>query len=128
MSKSHPHFSRVRLSRRAISLPRATFGAGLYRCLLSLALVTSASAAQAHFFAPSHDCRAPQKPLEFTTETDRVQFEEKVKAFRACLEDFVDNQNKAADKHQQAGEAAASAWKDYAEQVLKAKVKPAPEQ
>ena len=83
------------------------------------------SLAQAHFFAESHTCTAPNKPLEFITELDKQQFEQQVDAYRACLQGFVDGQNSAMSKHQSAAQKAADAWSNYATQVLGAELKPA---
>ena len=74
--------------------------------------------AQAHFFAEAHDCKAPEKPLEFITDLDRDEFQQQVDAYRGCLQSFVDKQNKAMQNHQQAAQRAADTWASFQEQVL----------
>lgn len=96
--------------------------------LLSMLLLCSflSTAAQAHFFAEAHVCKAPVKPLEFITELDKQQFEQEVEQYRNCLQTFVDKQNSAMTKHQSAAQQAADAWNDYSQRQLG--VTPAPQQ
>ncbi|WP_421865408.1 hypothetical protein [Motiliproteus sp.] len=96
------------------ALPPSASTATLAALLLSLA----GSPAQAHFFAEAHDCEAPEKPLEFITELDRQQFEQQVEAYRNCLQNFVNKQNAAMEKHRSAGQRAADSWDRYQQQVL----------
>ncbi|MEH6652296.1 MAG: hypothetical protein V7707_19915 [Motiliproteus sp.] len=93
--------------------------------LLSAALTTmvllgmvAPENAQAHFFSEAHDCKAPVKPLEFVTELDRQEFDQKVEQYRSCLQSFVDKQNAGMGKHQSAANQAAETWNSYAEREL----------
>lgn len=86
--------------------------------LAALLLALTSAPSQAHFFSEAHDCKAPEKPLEFITELDREQFEQKVTAYRDCLQSFVDKQNAAMEKHRSAGQRAADTWERYQQQVL----------
>lgn len=74
--------------------------------------------AQAHYYPESPSCRGPKKPLQFVTELDKKEFDDKVAEFRQCLEDFVSQQNKAIEKHQLSAEKASNAWKNYVEGEL----------
>ena len=85
---------------------------------LVLLFTVAPQSAQAHFFSEAHDCKAPVKPLEFVTELDRQEFEQKVDQYRGCLQSFIDKQNAAMGKHQSAANQAAETWNSYAEREL----------
>lgn len=98
------------------------------RLAVSLSLVATlglSTSVQAHFFAESHDCRAPVKPQQFFTEEQRQAFDHEVDLYRACLQEFVDKQNESVQKHQGAAQKAADAWSNYAQNVLGSEVKAA---
>lgn len=78
-----------------------------------LLLAVLSSQAQAHLFLESPNCRGPQKPLQFVTELDKQEFDEKVAKFRQCLESFVGKQNKAIEIHTQSADKAATVWEQY---------------
>ena len=65
------------------------------------------------------------KVLGWGHATAPIEFDAKVAEYRSCLETFVGRQNEAMQKHKQAADNAAEAWKRYAETVLKVKLQPA---
>ncbi len=89
--------------------------------LIVLAGWLMSATSQAHFFSEAHQCKGPLRPLEFTTEQDKQQFEQKVENYRVCLQQFINKQNAAMTKHQTAGKKAADTWSEYAQRVLDAK-------
>lgn len=93
--------------------------------LLLAATLLASTATHAHFFPETANCKGPVMPLEFVTELDKQEFDAKVAEYRGCLETFVGRQNEAMQKHKQAADNAAEAWKRYAETVLKVKLQPA---
>lgn len=94
-------------------------------CAGSALLMLLPGPASAHFFAETANCRAPKKPLTFAVELDRQQFEQQVDDYRNCLENFVNRQNQAMEKHRHSAEQAAKQWRQYSEQVLGVKLTPA---
>jgi hypothetical protein len=86
-------------------------------CLLCCTLISGL--AQAHFFSETHSCKAPVKPQQFFSEQEQQQFEQAVEVYRVCLQGFIDKQNEAMKKHQNAAQQAADAWANYSETVLK---------
>ncbi|WP_211252160.1 hypothetical protein [Arenimonas metalli] len=69
--------------------------------------------AQADMFAPSHSCRKPIKPYEFTSEWEVSQFKDDVERYKQCISDFVEEQNDEAEKHQEAAQDAIDEWNRY---------------
>lgn len=86
--------------------------------------LTLANSAQAHFYVENPSCRAPKKPLQFVTDLDKQEFDNKVQAYRQCLEEFVNKQNSAMEKHKQSADKAAEIWRAYVEKTLGQKIKP----
>lgn len=116
---AHAHRISSPLQRSRFTIPGAKPRA-LSAALTTMVLLATVApqSAQAHFFSEAHDCKAPVKPLEFVTELDRQQFEQKVDQYRSCLQSFVDKQNAAMGKHQSAANLAAETWNSYAEREL----------
>lgn len=85
---------------------------------LGLFLAVLSSQAHAHLYLESPNCRGPQKPLQFVTELDKEEFDEKVAKFRQCLETFVGKQNKAIETHTQSADKAAVVWEQYVTKEL----------
>ncbi|MGP0593378.1 hypothetical protein ACTRXD_12715 [Nitrospira sp. T9] len=48
--------------------------------------------ANADIFSPSHSCSKPYKPFQFETEADYENFLYQVKNYKACIQDFVEEQ------------------------------------
>lgn len=69
--------------------------------------------ASADMFAPSHSCFQPSRPYEFRDEWERDNFLSDVDTYRACIEDFIEEQNEAANGHQQASEDAVDEWNNF---------------
>lgn len=93
------------------------------RCTALLLLCAFAGTVQAHFYVENPSCRAPKKPLQFVTDLDKQEFDQKVQEYRGCLEAFVNKQNDAMAIHKQSADKASEIWKNYVEQVLGQKIK-----
>lgn len=89
---------------------------GALFALLFIALSTSA---QADMISPSHYCSKPIKLYEFTDEWQITQFKNEVERYKDCISDFVDEQNEAARKHQDAAEEAVEEWNSYVRYELR---------
>ena len=84
--------------------------------LFFIALSTSA---RADIISPSHYCRKPIKPYEFTDEWQITQFKNEVDRYKSCISDFIDEQNAEADKHRDAAEEAIEEWNSYVRYELR---------
>ncbi len=65
-------------------------------------LVFSPSSAFADMISPSHNCPKPTTPSHFATQADQAKFDRQVGAYRQCLSDFINEQNKEARMHTEA--------------------------
>tara|TARA_R110002050_G_scaffold294758_1_gene452876 strand:- start:1869 stop:2153 length:285 start_codon:yes stop_codon:yes gene_type:complete len=72
-----------------------------------------ATPAWADMFTPSHSCSKPYKPYEFNDQYEIDNFRSEVESYKRCIEDFVEEQNDAAIKHQNAAEEAIDEWNSY---------------
>jgi len=72
-----------------------------------------ASPVWADMFASSHSCSKPYKPYEFNDQYELDNFRSEVEAYKQCIEDFVEEQNDAARKHQNATQEAIDEWNNY---------------
>ncbi len=75
-----------------------------------ISIITPASA---DIFTPSHSCSKPYKPIEFNDQHEIDNFMNEVEAYKQCISDFVEEQNDAARKHQNAAEEAIDEWNNY---------------
>ena len=67
----------------------------------------------ADMFTPSHSCSKPYKPYEFNDQYELDRFRGEVESYKQCIENFVEEQNDAARKHQDAAEEAIDEWNNY---------------
>lgn len=68
---------------------------------------------QADTFTPSHYCSKPYKPYEFNSKWEIDNFLSEVEDYRNCIEEFVDEQQSAIRKHQQAADDAIDEWNSF---------------
>ena len=87
--------------------------------MFALSLIALSTSARADMFSPSHYCRKPIKPYEFTDEWQITQFKNEVERYKDCISAFVDEQNGAAKKHQDAAEEAIEEWNSYVRYELR---------
>lgn len=81
--------------------------------VLGLSLILYASAILADMFTPSAYCSKPYKPYEFTSQYEIDSFNNDVDSYKYCIQNFVDEQNSAARKHEEAAQAAIREWNDF---------------
>ncbi len=81
--------------------------------ILLVSVISNIAPASADMFTPSHYCSKPYKPYEFNDQYEIDNFMNEVEAYKQCLSDFVDEQNDAATKHQNAAEEAIDEWSNY---------------
>jgi hypothetical protein len=85
---------------------------------VALCLTALPVSAQADMFSPSHYCRKPIKPYEFTDEWQISRFKNELQRYKDCISDFVEEQNDAARKHQEAADEAIEEWNSYVRNEL----------
>ena len=81
--------------------------------VLAFAFIAVAGTAWADMFAPSHGCRKPLKPYEFTSEFEIESFKSDVDRYERCIDDFVREQKQAAQAHQDAAKEAVADWNRF---------------
>jgi len=72
----------------------------------------------ADMFTPSPSCSKPIKPYEFTSQWELDSFNEDVQRYKRCIRDFIDQQNKAVEAHQQAANNAIDEWNRFVQYEL----------
>ncbi len=59
-------------------------------------------AVYADMITPTHNCSKPLNPSHFSTEAERAAFMRRERAYKQCLSDFINEQNKEARMHSEA--------------------------
>lgn len=62
-----------------------------------------------------HNCIKPIKALKYDTSEEIDKYYKSVENYKNCMTDFVEKNNEAADKHQNAANEAAAEWNEYIE-------------
>lgn len=83
------------------------------RTFFAVLIALSSGAVLADIFTPSHSCRKPIRPIEFSSDWEVAMFKDDIERYKQCISDFVDEQNEAASRHQDAAEAAVDEWNRY---------------
>ena len=83
------------------------------RLLTMFICFSVATSVSADMFAPSHSCLKPNSLYKFNNEGELESFKDKAKAYKQCINDFVEKQNYAIKKHQDAATAAIGDWNNY---------------
>jgi len=65
----------------------------------------------------SHSCYQPSIPYQFTSEYEVTNFNSEVDTYKACIEDFIDEQNDAIRNHRDAAEDAIDDWNRFASSI-----------
>ena len=87
--------------------------------LALLFLVLFVSSARADMFTPSHSCSKPYKPYQFTSDWEVTQFQDDVEAYKQCISDFVEEQEDAVRRHQEAAQEAIDEWNNFVNYELR---------
>ena len=74
----------------------------LQSVLFGLLLLLGTVQIFADMISPSHNCPKPITPSHFASQTDRTTFDRQVGAYKQCLSDFINEQNKEARMHSEA--------------------------
>jgi len=84
-----------------------TLGIDIYMSMLDNTPVN------ADTFTPSHYCSKPFKPYSFNDQWEYDQFLAEVEDYKACIDDFVEEQNEAIEAHREAAEEAIEEWNSF---------------
>ena len=82
--------------------------------LLIACVVAPLSTSTADVFTPSHSCFEPSPPFDMSDEWQVQNFLSEVDSYRSCIQDFVDEQQRAARKHSRAADDAIDDWNLFA--------------
>lgn len=85
---------------------------GIAFTLLSIYLSFS-NAAVADTFTPMQSCNKPIKPFQFNSQYELDSFNMDVEEYKRCISDFIDEQNRAAQKYMTAVEEAIDEWNSF---------------
>jgi hypothetical protein len=80
---------------------------------LFLALLNSPIAAD--MGSPSHNCSKPKPydPIENRSKSDLDMYVDSVDRYKRCIDEFVEEQNKAANRHHEAAQAAIEEYNSF---------------
>ena len=81
--------------------------------LLASILLLTPLCALSDIFEPSHNCRKPYKPISFSSQWEVDSFMDDVDRYRECIQDFVEEQNKAIKNHSRAADRAIDDWNHF---------------
>ena len=87
---------------RKINSPTFIIGALLFVFLPAFAFADRVS--------PAHSCIQPHKPVKFNNEAEVNAHKVRVESYRKCINDFVEEQNQAIEKHKDAANRAIEEW------------------
>ena len=62
----------------------------------------AASPSFGDMISPSHNCSKPMKPSHFADQATLSEFDRQVGAYKRCLSDFINKQDKEARMHSEA--------------------------
>jgi len=76
-----------------------------------LSPIIGASPVLADMISPSHNCSKPIKLSHFASQADQAKYDRQVGAYKQCLSDFINEQNKEARMHTEAARKATNVLK-----------------
>lgn len=85
----------------------------LIRILAILLLIFVSLQAQSDTFTPLHYCSKPFKPFQFSSDLDVQIFLNQVNAYERCINNFVQEQEEAMRRHQEAAQNAIDEWNRF---------------
>ena len=59
---------------------------------------------------PAHSCTQPRKPLKFKSDAEVNAYKSETDSYRKCINDFIEEQNQAMQKHKDAANHAIEEW------------------
>lgn len=83
------------------------------KALIAAILLAVSVPGIADMFTPSNSCYKPSKPYQFNSQWEVDNYNNEVDRYKRCIQDFIDEQNDAAQKHLDAAEEAADEWNRF---------------
>ena len=83
------------------------------KALSLLAIILLSTGAKGDIFPPSHSCSKPFKPYSFTSEYELNSYKDDIESYKRCIENFVEEQQGAIKKHQEAANDAISEYNSF---------------
>ena len=59
---------------------------------------------------PTHHCIQPNRPSKFKNDEEVNKYKAQIEVYRKCINDFVEEQNQAIEKHKAAANQAVTEW------------------
>jgi hypothetical protein len=78
--------------------------------IVALLLTFLSSTAFADKITPTNSCTKPHRPFKFKSEAEVSDYKAQVESYRKCINDFVEEQNQAIEKHKAAANQAITEW------------------
>ena len=71
--------------------------------------------------SPSHSCQKPKPydPMEYRSKSDLETYNESVDRYKRCIEEFVEDQEKAVKRHHEAAVAATEEYNGFVKELRK---------
>ncbi len=76
----------------------------------TMVLTFVSSPAFADKITPTNPCKQPSRPAKFKSDAEVNSYKEQIEAYRKCINDFVEEQNQAIEKHRAAANQAITEW------------------
>ena len=83
---------------------------------LIFSLMGLSSLSYADTYEPVAHCYEPNKPLIFSTKRYKEHYISDVADYKLCLKTFIEKQQQAAQKHQEAAQNALKTWNEFVKQ------------
>jgi hypothetical protein len=98
----------------------------LFRLIAPALVLALATPVMADDAVPTHSCTRPEIPEKFQTQVQADQFMGKANEYRECINRFIEAQNQAALRHQNASSKATEEWNRFAAKVNEKSTPPPP--
>jgi hypothetical protein len=76
----------------------------------ALLLAFFSASAFADKITPTHSCKQPNRPFKFKTEAEVERYKAQVETYKKCINDFIEEQRQAIQKHKDAADQAITEW------------------
>ena len=85
----------------------------IIRLLLIVTYILIPHTALADIISPSPYCSKPYKPYKFNSQSELDRFNDEVRSYKSCINDFVEEQQDAVTRHSNAANEAIEEWNRF---------------
>jgi hypothetical protein len=78
--------------------------------ITALLLAFFSSTAFADKITPTNSCIKPHRPYKFKSESEVSDYKAQVESYKKCINNFIEEQNQAIEKHKSAANQAITEW------------------